>query len=74
MQDRGFPEEVLDEILPDDFEWEEMVVRYPTASLAVATAVGYFVGRRHGTEIITALSTFLSSRVEGAVDQFLGER
>jgi hypothetical protein len=72
LQEReSFAEEILDELLPEGVDWQKLVVRYPLPSLLVAAAGGFFIGRRHGTEIVAALSSFVAGEVSRGVDQLL---
>jgi hypothetical protein len=70
---RGFSDEVLDVLLPEELEWERMVGTYPIPSLAVALTVGFFIGSRHGRRVVGALGGFLSGRVEHAIDSLLSD-
>jgi hypothetical protein len=72
LQEReSFAEEILDELLPEGVDWQKLVVRYPLPSLLVAAAGGFFIGRRHGPEIVAALSSFVAGEVSRGVDQLL---
>ena len=71
QEGEGFVEEILDELIPEGVDWQRLVVRYPIPSLLIAAAGGFFIGRRHGTEIVAALSGFVSSEVSRNVDQLL---
>jgi hypothetical protein len=71
QEGEGFVEEILDELIPEGVDWQRLVVRYPIPSLLIAAAGGFFIGRWHGTEIVAALSGFVSSEVSRNVDQLL---
>jgi hypothetical protein len=54
-------DELIDELLPEGVDWERLVVRYPIPALLVAAVGGFFIGRSHGTEILSSLSGFAAS-------------
>ncbi len=56
-------DELIDEIVPEGLDWERLVVNYPLPVLALAALGGFFLGRRHGSEILAALSSFVAVRV-----------
>ena len=66
-------DEIVSELLPDDFDWQRLVCTYPKSSLLLAGLGGYLLGRRRGTFIMAALAAFLTSRVESSVQQLLGD-
>ena len=69
---RSFSEEFLDELLPEDLEWESVVLTYPLCSLAVAAVGGYLLGRRSGQVILGAFSDSAADRVTGLASELLG--
>ncbi|MBZ0113649.1 MAG: hypothetical protein K8J08_14385 [Thermoanaerobaculia bacterium] len=70
---QGFSDDVLNVLLPEELEWERMVMTYPIPSLAVALTAGFFIGSRHGRFVVGALGGFLSGRVEHAVNSLLSD-
>jgi hypothetical protein len=72
LQEReSFAEEILDELVPEGVDWQKLVVRYPIPSLLVAAAGGFYIGRRHGPDIVSALSSFVAGEVSRGIDQLL---
>ncbi len=51
-------DELLDELMPPDFEWRRIVRRHPIPALLVAAAAGYWLGRsRSGTSIAEGVAS-----------------
>lgn len=64
LQEReSIVEELLDELVPEGLDWQRLVVRYPIPSLLAAAVGGFYVGRRHGPEILKALSGIAAAEV-----------
>ena len=68
----SFAEEVLDDVLPEGFDWRAMVCSYPLPALAISAVGGFFLGRKHGTAILEALSSFTAQEVDRTLSAFLG--
>ncbi len=64
----------MDELLPDELEWGDLVARYPKSALALAVLGGFLLGRSRGPEIIESLSGYAAARVSEGVNQYLGEK
>jgi hypothetical protein len=65
-------DELVDELVPAELDWERLVENYPLPALALAALGGFFLGRRHGREILAAVSTFAAAQVSANVHQILG--
>ena len=65
-------DDLLDEILPEELEWERLVRSYPLPALAVAAVGGLLLGLSHGSAIVSAVSGYLSAQVSRNVSQVLG--
>ena len=66
-------EAILDELLPEELEWERLVRNYPVPALALAAVGGFFLGLRHGPEILSAVSGFMAAEVSRNVGDLLGQ-
>ncbi|HWM94249.1 MAG TPA: hypothetical protein VN493_26070 [Thermoanaerobaculia bacterium] len=66
-------EAILDELLPEELEWERLVRAYPVPALALAAVGGFVVALRHGPEILSAVSGFLAAEVSRNVGELLGQ-
>ncbi len=65
---------VVGELLPEELDWSDLVLRYPKTSLALAALGGFLLGRSRGVEIVDALSGYAADRVTDGVNQYLGEK
>lgn len=70
----GGVEEILDEILPENLEWERLVRTYPVPALALAAAGGFYLGLRHGTAILAAVSSYLAAEVSRNFGDLFGQQ
>ena len=66
-------QEVVEEIFPEDFEWERLVRAYPIPALLLAAAGGFVLARARGEAVLAALGAFAASRVTDEVHRVLGE-
>lgn len=72
LQEReSIVEELIDEIVPEGLDWQRLVVRYPIPSLLVAAVGGFYVGRKHGPEILKALSGIAAAEVSRHVSHLV---
>jgi len=69
---RSMADQLLDELLPEDLEWDRLVRTYPLPALMLAAVGGFLLGRARGAGIITALSSFAAGEVAESVNQALG--
>jgi hypothetical protein len=65
-------DELVDELVPAELDWERLVVTYPLPALALAALGGFFLGRRHGREILSAVSTFAAVQISANVNEIIG--
>jgi hypothetical protein len=65
-------DELIDEIVPEGLDWERLVVSYPIPALLLAAVGGFLLGRRHGPEILSAVSGFAAAEVSRNVSQIIG--
>lgn len=66
-------DQVVDDLLPEDLDWREMVRSYPLPALAAAAVGGFFLGQRHGQELLSAFRAFVDREVSKNVQTLLGE-
>ena len=65
-------EAILDELLPEELEWERLVRAYPVPAVALAAIGGFVIGLRHGPEILSAVSGFVAAEVSRNVSELIG--
>ena len=66
-------DDLVDELLPEGLDWERLVRTYPLASLALAALGGFFLGFRHGPEILSAVSGYAAAELSRNVGEILGQ-
>ena len=66
-------DDLLDEVLPEELEWDRLVRTYPLSAVAVAAAGGFVLALSHGPAILSAVSGYLSAQVSRNVSQILGQ-
>lgn len=65
--------ELVDEALPEEFEWERLVRTYPVPALLLAVVGGFVLARARGEAVLSALGAFAAARVTDEVHRVLGE-
>jgi hypothetical protein len=69
----GSAHEMVDEVMPESFEWERLVRDYPVPALVLAGIGGFWLGRTRGRAILTAVAGFAAVQVTEQVNEFLGD-
>lgn len=71
-EERGsMVDDLIDELIPGNLDWQRLVTSYPLPALAVVALGGFYLGLRHGTEILSALSGYAASEVSRNVSHLL---
>jgi hypothetical protein len=65
--------DLLEDLLPEGFDWEDLVRTYPLPALALASLGGYLVGRAHGPALVKAVSSFAAAEGAKSVGALLGQ-
>ena len=68
----SFVEDLIDELVPGDLDWQRLVTTYPLPSLAVVALGGFYLGLGHGAESLSALSGYAASEVSRNVSHLMG--
>jgi hypothetical protein len=74
VEQRSMVDEVLDELLPEGFDWERLVRTYPVPALLAAAAGGFLLAHSRGPAIIGGLSALAAAQVADAVKDAVAER
>lgn len=72
--DEDTAHDVVDDLLPEEFDWERLVRDYPLPALALAGLGGFVLGRQRGFALLTALAGFGSERVIDKVNESIGAK
>jgi hypothetical protein len=72
--DEETAEDVIDALMPDEFDWERLVRDYPLPALALAGLGGFALGRQRGFSLLGALALFSSQQVIEIVNDSLGSK
>jgi len=67
-------DEILDEILPEEVDWRQLVWSYPKSTLALAAIAGYWLGRSRGRRLFAAATQFAGDSVTDGVNEFFGRK
>lgn len=65
-------DEILDEILPEEIDWRQLVRSYPKSILTLAAVGGFLLGRSRGPKLIHDVAQFLGDSVDEGLNEFLG--
>lgn len=73
-EDESFDEEpfanrLIDQVVPDELDWIELVRSYPIPALAVAALAGFFIGRTHGERLLEAAAEIADRRLQETADR-----
>ena len=69
----GIEDRIVDSLTPG-LDWVGLVRAYPVASITIAAAVGFLIGRARGREILGVLGDLAGERVDESVRGFLVDR
>ena len=67
-------DEILDEILPEEIDWRQLVWSYPKSTLALAALGGFLVGRSHGRRLLRAAGDYAGETVTEGFNEFFGRK
>ena len=64
-------DEIVDQLMPEGFEWRRLTQSYPRTAMAIAFAGGLVIGRTHGGGLLAALTGFAVGEVSRNVQGFV---
>ncbi len=64
---------LLDNLLPENFDWQELVREHPIPAVLLAALGGFALGRVKGDWVVKVLSTFAAAQITRQVNQLLGD-
>lgn len=71
-EERGsIVDDLIDELIPGNLDWQRLVTTYPLPALAVVALGGFYLGLRHGTQILSALSGYAAAEVSRNVSHLM---
>lgn len=62
----------VDELTPDDLDWERLVTSYPIPALLLAALGGFLLGRTRGPQILAAVSGYAAEELSRGFNEALG--
>ncbi|MDX1998555.1 MAG: hypothetical protein SF066_12630 [Thermoanaerobaculia bacterium] len=62
---------LLDEVVPEEFEWERVVINHPIASVLAVALGGYLLGRSRGSMILGSLGGLLADSLTDRVSNLV---
>jgi len=65
--------DMVDEVLPEEFEWERLAREYPAPALLLAAAGGFWLGCTRGRLIVSALAAYAGGLIVREVNEVLGD-
>ena len=64
-------DEIVDQLMPEGFEWRRLTQSYPRTAMAIAFTGGLVLGRTHGGGLLAALTGFVVGEVSRNVQGFV---
>lgn len=71
--ERSAADRLIDEIMPEELDWERLVRTYPLPALGLAALGGFLLGRSRGSTVLGALGAFAGRQATRGINLALGE-
>jgi hypothetical protein len=65
-------DEMLDELVPAEVDWRNLIARYPKATLAAVGLFGLWLGRSRGGAILDGFSRLVADTVDESINELVG--
>ena len=74
-QAAGLPhaDDLIDELLPEEVDWEHLVRSYPLPALALAAAAGFWLGSTRGPTVLSAMTGWAAGEMTRRVNDLVGQ-
>ena len=66
-------DELVDQLVASNLDWQDLVRSYPKTALAVAAVGGFALGRARGPGIVAALAAYAADTLAGNINEYLGD-
>ncbi len=66
-------DQLVDELLPDELDWEHLVRTYPIPALIACAAAGFWLGMRRGPVLTAAVAGWAAQQMTRKVNDFVGD-
>ena len=70
--ERSLADNLLDEFVPRELDWQGWVTAYPKTSVTIAAVAGFWLGKTRGRSILTGVSTLAAETVNESINEFFG--
>ena len=67
---RSSADDWIDDLIPVEFDWVDVVKRHPLPCLAVAALGGFLVGKLHGGRIVDSVSQIASEKLNDTLERY----
>lgn len=71
----GLPEAdaIIDELIPEQVDWERLVRSYPLPALTLAAAAGFYLAVSRGPVVVSAVTGWAAGEMTRRVNDLVGE-
>jgi hypothetical protein len=64
---------IIDELIPEQVDWERLVRGYPLPALALAAAAGFYLAVSRGPVVVSAVTGWAAGEMTRRVNDLVGE-
>lgn len=66
-------DEIIDELMPEQVDWERLVRTYPLPAMALAAAAGFYLAVARGPVVVSAITGWATGEMTRRVNEMVGE-